>query len=56
MAGTGTIHSKITDNIVRVGLNYQFRNNFFAETLHRQRAPYEGGRLSPEHFGVLGEP
>jgi hypothetical protein len=23
-AGTGTIHSTITDNIVRVGLNYQF--------------------------------
>jgi hypothetical protein len=22
--GTGTIHSTITDNIVRVGLNYQF--------------------------------
>ena len=24
VAGTGTIHSTITDNIVRVGLNYQF--------------------------------
>jgi outer membrane immunogenic protein len=24
VAGTGTIHSRITDNIVRVGLNYQF--------------------------------
>jgi outer membrane immunogenic protein len=24
LAGTGTIHSRITDNIVRVGLNYQY--------------------------------
>jgi hypothetical protein len=28
LAGTGTIHSgTITDNIVRVGLNYQFRRS-----------------------------
>jgi hypothetical protein len=24
-AGTGTIHSTITDNVVRAGLNYQFQ-------------------------------
>jgi opacity protein-like surface antigen len=24
VAGTGTIHTKITDNIVRIGINYKF--------------------------------
>jgi hypothetical protein len=27
VAGTATIHSRITDNIVRVGLNYQFHRS-----------------------------